>query len=98
MTAAEQQLAEDLITIAKRKEIESTTKETLINARVGQGPFREHVLQLWGKCCAVTRSLTLEAIRASHIKPWRQSTDEERLDPHNGLPLAEASTHCLILV
>ena len=87
MTAAEQQLAEDLITVAKRKGIESTTKETLINARVGQGPFREDVLQLWGNCCAVTGSLTLDAIRASHIKPWRESTDDERLDPHNGLPL-----------
>ncbi|HEV2950111.1 MAG TPA: HNH endonuclease signature motif containing protein, partial [Gemmataceae bacterium] len=87
MPPPEQQLAEDLITIAKRKGIESTTKEALINARVGQGLFREHVLQLWGNCCAVTRSLTLYAIRASHIKPWRESTDDERLDPHNGLPL-----------
>ncbi|HET7322227.1 MAG TPA: HNH endonuclease signature motif containing protein, partial [Longimicrobiaceae bacterium] len=25
--------------------------------------------------------------RASHIKPWRSSSDDERLDPQNGLPL-----------
>lgn len=30
---------------------------------------------------------TKDAIRASHIKPWRDSSNEERLDPHNGLPL-----------
>jgi len=27
------------------------------------------------------------AIRASHIKPWRESSNAERLDPNNGLPL-----------
>jgi len=26
-------------------------------------------------------------LRASHAKPWRTSSDQERLDPHNGLPL-----------
>ena len=26
-------------------------------------------------------------LRASHIKPWRESSDEERLDPENGLLL-----------
>ncbi|HET9245398.1 MAG TPA: HNH endonuclease signature motif containing protein, partial [Xanthobacteraceae bacterium] len=27
------------------------------------------------------------ALRASHIKPWRESSDRERLDPANGLLL-----------
>jgi hypothetical protein len=79
-------LIEDLEAISARH-IESTTKESLVNARVGQGLFRSQVLQLWGNCCAVTGSATLDVIRASHIKPWRKSTDDERLDPHNGLPL-----------
>ncbi|RMG29911.1 MAG: HNH endonuclease, partial [Bacteroidetes bacterium] len=26
-------------------------------------------------------------IRASHIKPWKDANDKERLDPYNGLPL-----------
>jgi len=65
----------------------ATTKETLANARVGQGAFRDHVLQMWDSQCCVTGSRTLDAIRASHIKPWRDSTDDERLDPCNGLPL-----------
>lgn len=67
--------------------IDSTTKEALVNARVGQGVFRAQVLGLWGHRCSVTGSTTLYAIRASHIKPWRESTNEERLDPQNGLPL-----------
>ncbi len=83
---AQSALAQDLEAI-ERREIESTTKKALVNARLGQGAFRSQVLQLWENCCSVTRSVTLDAIRASHIKPWRESNDEERLDPNNGLPL-----------
>lgn len=79
-------LIEDLDEIEHRS-IEATTKSTLFNARIGQGWFRSEVLKRWGNCCAVTGSTTLEAIRASHILPWRDSTDEERLDPNNGIPL-----------
>lgn len=77
---------EDVLIIS-RKKIDSTIKAALVNARVGQGKFRSEVLELWGNSCAVTGSATSEAIRASHIKPWRHSTDDERLDPNNGLPL-----------
>jgi hypothetical protein len=78
---------EDLAEIETRKDIGPTTKRTLIDARKGQGRFRAEVLQLWDNRCSVTGSSCGRAIRASHIKPWRDSTEEERLDPHNGLPL-----------
>lgn len=80
-------LTKDLRTIISTKTIGSTSKEALVDARVGQGAFRSAVLQLWNYRCSVTDSSTLDAIRASHIKPWRDSTNEERLDPANGLPL-----------
>lgn len=67
---------------------QSTETDALINARVGQGQFRVRVLQQWDNRCAVTGLSLLAAIRASHIKPWRDSDNGERLDPHNGLPLA----------
>lgn len=67
--------------------IGATTQKALADARVGQGAFRDQVLQIWGSRCCVTGSRTLDAIRASHIKPWRNSDDRERLDPYNGLPL-----------
>ncbi|QDT01471.1 HNH endonuclease [Adhaeretor mobilis] len=79
-------LVPDLQSIASKKPT-VTTKETLANARVGQGIFRSEVLAHWNGKCAVTGSTTLDAIRASHIKPWRDSTDAERLDYHNGIPL-----------
>ena len=80
-------LADDLKAIAGNKQLNPTMKEALVNARVGQGAFRSKVLQIWKSGCSVTGSATLDAIRASHIKPWRDSTDTERLDPRNGLPL-----------
>ena len=69
------------------KPVDPTTKRALFDARLGQGQFREHVLQRWGFRCCVTGSTTHEAIIASHIKPWKDSNDHERRDPHNGLPL-----------
>lgn len=80
-------LTKDLRAIISKRKVDSTSKEALIDARVGQGAFRSSVLRLWNNRCSVTGSSTLDAIRASHIKPWRNSTNEERLDPANGLPL-----------
>ncbi len=64
-----------------------TVKARLIEARLGQGLFRKQVLKLWRACCAVTGVSTVEAIRASHIQPWRESDNADRLDPNNGIPL-----------
>ncbi|MBX3059741.1 MAG: HNH endonuclease [Anaerolineae bacterium] len=77
---------DDLKTIMRAK-ITSTEKDALISARNGQGGFRNDVLARWGNKCAVTGATTLDVIRASHIKPWRYSSNAERLDPDNGLPL-----------
>lgn len=64
-----------------------TQRRSLIDARIGQGWFRNAVLRRWDYKCALTAITTVEAIRASHIKPWKDSTNDERLDPFNGLPL-----------
>jgi putative restriction endonuclease len=79
-------VSSDIKAIMKLK-LDSTEKEQLINARIGQGAFRKQVLERWDNQCAVTGAKTLTAIRASHIKPWRYSNNEERLDPCNGFPL-----------
>jgi putative restriction endonuclease len=84
--AASDSLLEDLESIwATASSV--TTKQILADARIGQGKFREQVLRLWDDRCCVSGSQTLYAVRASHIKPWRQCDDRERLDPSNGLPL-----------
>lgn len=79
-------VADDIEEIRKSVSVE-TVRNALIAARLGQGQFRRAVLKIWGYACAVTGSTTRDAIRASHIKPWRDSTNDERLDPYNGLPL-----------
>lgn len=63
-----------------------TTREALVEARLGQGAFRQALVSQW-RGCAVTGCELLEALRASHIKPWHVSTNRERLDANNGLLL-----------
>jgi len=65
----------------------ATERMAIIKARVGQGVFRDEVLQRWEGCCAVTGVTVGAVLVASHIKPWRDSTNDERVDPCNGLPL-----------
>ncbi|QEG25156.1 HNH endonuclease [Mariniblastus fucicola] len=74
----------DLVSIL-RSDSPQTEKEQLVLARIGQGKFRDQVLRLWEHQCAVTGAAF--TLRASHIKPWRESDDQERLNPNNGLPL-----------
>jgi hypothetical protein len=80
-------VVEDLAKLFADKDLGDTDRDALVKARLGQGRFREQVLAASGGRCAVTGCATLAAIRASHIRPWRGSTNAERLDPDNGLPL-----------
>lgn len=78
--------------LAEQKVIEdsaltATQKEQLIQARIGQGEFRNALLDLWRSRCCVTGCKILPVLRASHIKPWRVSSNSERLNPFNGLLL-----------
>lgn len=66
--------------------VDATTREALIQARRGQGLFRQLVMEHW-QSCAISGCGVVQALRASHIKPWRDCSNEERLDPYNGLLL-----------
>jgi predicted restriction endonuclease len=46
------------------------------------------LLEQWSSRCAVTKLAMPAVLMASHIKPWRCSTNFERLDRYNGLLLA----------
>ena len=63
-----------------------TQKRTVVLARLGQGLFRDRLIQMWG-ACAVTGCADTRLLRASHLKPWRASTNSERIDKFNGLLL-----------
>lgn len=66
----------------------TTEVERLQIMRVGQDIFRARLMEYWDGRCAVTGLGVSELLRASHIKPWSECPDEERLDVFNGLLLA----------
>lgn len=72
----------------QNEDIPETERQALHQARIGQGAFRSHLLQRWNESCAVTGCTVKAALRASHIKPWCESENSERLDPNNGLILS----------
>jgi hypothetical protein len=84
---AQRELEEDIDAVLS-SDLPANDKFNLVRARVGQGKFRQQVLQMWRNGCAVTGCQVNAMLRASHIKPWRDCINEkERLSPDNGLML-----------
>ena len=77
--------------IAEMKErlakINDTEKQSDTKRRIGQDLFRKMLIDLYGNKCALCDISTSCMLKASHIKEWGVSTDDERLDEHNGLLL-----------
>jgi hypothetical protein len=69
-----------------------TQRQAVIQARRGQGIFRQRVSMLERRC-RITGVSNPEHLRASHCKPWRDSSNEERLDGENGLLLTPSIDH-----
>ena len=60
----------------------------MVIQRIGQDVFREALMDYWGGRCPLTGITEPALLRASHIRPWAECSDEERLDVHNGLLLS----------
>lgn len=58
-----------------------------IKQRINQNFFRKAVLASYNSTCCVTGLTIADLMIASHIKPWRDCTETERTNPHNGLCL-----------
>jgi hypothetical protein len=81
------QVADEKPELPQSNEVLETEREALIKARIGQGNFRTDVIALWGRC-AVTGCSLSKVLVASHLVPWAAcETNQERLDPFNGLLL-----------
>ena len=63
-----------------------TEKNQIIKARIGQGYFRRSLLSDCG-FCPITLIDDPKLLIASHIKPWRDSNNQERLHHKNGILL-----------
>lgn len=81
-----QRRIEEAIQFIEEKEITETEREQVIKSRIGQSTFKKELLHIEKKCglCGVSDERFLVA---SHIKPWSQSNNQERLDVNNGLLL-----------
>lgn len=75
---------------------DSTVRETerlaIIRARNGQGIFKERVSKIESRCRLTGVENPVHLV-ASHCKPWRDSTNEERLNGENGLLLTPSIDH-----
>lgn len=62
-------------------------KVSLIQARIGQGLYRQKLLE---ECpfCPISMINDERLLIASHIKPWAKSNDKEKVDPKNGFALS----------
>jgi 5-methylcytosine-specific restriction protein A len=65
-----------------------TEREGLVTSRVGQGAYRKSILYRWEFKCAVTKYNKPEILIASHIVPWKNASNDERLDVDNGILLS----------
>jgi putative restriction endonuclease len=85
----EQQLEQE---IYRDTAIRETEKLALVRARRGQGLFKERVRNIETHC-RVTGVNNPAHLIASHSKPWRDSSNDERLNGENGLLLTPSIDH-----
>ncbi|HEA3088998.1 TPA: HNH endonuclease [Aeromonas salmonicida] len=71
----------------KASALENTEKLQLVKSRRGQGLFRSRLEQI-ETACRVTGVTNKALLIASHIKPWSECNNAERLDGYNGLLLS----------
>lgn len=67
-------------------------KIQLTKSRRGQGIFKANV-RLVENRCRITGVTNIKHLRASHIKPWSVSNNDEKLDGYNGLLLSPHVDH-----
>jgi putative restriction endonuclease len=78
--------------ISEDTTLPDTERVALVSARRGQGLFKARVRAVEHRC-RVTLVENIEHLVASHCKPWRDSTNEERLSAENGLLLTPSIDH-----
>ncbi len=76
----------EIRSLEKDNTINATEKDSIVKSRIGQGSFRKDLIEYWHGCAISQCPLTWMLI-ASHIKPWKDADNQERLDVYNGLLL-----------
>ena len=74
--------------LTRYKKPSETERKGMITSRVGQGYYRQQVMEKWNGECPITGIAIKSILIASHIVPWKEATNEERLDVENGILLS----------
>ncbi|MFT4574457.1 MAG: hypothetical protein ACI85E_001664 [Marinomonas primoryensis] len=74
--------------IRRYKQPNETERIGLVTSRVGQGYYRQQILEKWDGKCPISGINIKSILISSHIVPWSECTDEERLDVDNGILLS----------
>ena len=81
------EILDDIHQIEGDVEIPETQRLQLAKARIGQGLFRKRVM-LVDPRCRVTGVEDSRLLIASHIKPWRDASNSDRINGYNGIMLS----------
>jgi putative restriction endonuclease len=74
------------------RSVKETDRDAIVRARRGQGLFKQRVMRIETRC-RITGVDNPSHLLASHCKPWRDSSNEERLNGENGLLLTPSIDH-----
>jgi hypothetical protein len=88
-----------IIDFFSQSSISDTTKTAVIQARRGQGLYRQRLMEYWDEACAVTNCSIPQVLKASHAKPWaacgkglneseKEKCTNDRLSEYNGFLLS----------
>lgn len=85
--SAHPDVLEDIHLVETDGTLTETQRLQLAKARIGQGLFRKRVIVLDG-ACRVTGVTDTRVLIASHITPWREADNADRLNGNNGILLS----------
>ena len=87
------ELEEEIKNEIKFSQIEGNLEKIqLIKSRRGQGIFKANVRLIENKC-RITGVSNIKHLIASHIKPWKESNEEEKIDGFNGFLMSPHIDH-----
>ncbi len=81
-------LVSDSVPMIEALQPNETERSGLVTTRVGQSAYRKSLLHRWEYQCAVTQFNDTRILIASHIVPWKEASDAQRLDVDNGIILS----------
>jgi len=76
----------ELKSVENDKTLSVTEREAIVKSRIGQGMFRNKLVNYWHGC-SISAFHHLDLLVASHIKPWKDADNAERISVYNGLLL-----------